>query len=319
MGEARLTGPTTLSAGGTRARDPLHPALHGQPPAVRRSPGLEEAGFLTSETVFELDRAPESVIAIGGGPIAIELSQAFSAARRPDHRPPARTRHPAARTSRRWSRRSSAVCAAEGLELICDAHARPGRWPPRAGSRSSTRPARGGARRSARTRSSSAPGGAPAPRPRPRGGGAWPSAAAGSVKVDARLRTSVPTIYACGDLAGRFLFTHSAGARRQRGPHDVLSRVGEGARFVPWTTFTDPELAHAGLTLAEAQAEHGADACEAWRQDLAHSDRARADGAGPRGRDRDRDREEADRRRAHPAPAAGEMIHELALAIHAGG
>ena len=77
------------------------------------------------------------------------------------------------------------------------------------------------------------------------------------------------------------------------------------------------KLAHAGLTLAQAQAEHGADACELWRQDLVHSDRARADG-------------QTDgailivtaKKRivgAHIlAPAAGEMIHELALAISQG-
>ena len=47
---------------------------------------------------------------------------------------------------------------------------------------------------------------------------------------------------------------------------------------MPWCTFTDPELAHAGLTTAEAEDRHGDDVM-VWRHDLAHSDRARAESA----------------------------------------
>jgi len=86
--------------------------------------------------------------------------------------------------------------------------------------------------------------------------------------------------------------------------------------LVPWCTFTDPELAHAGLTIAEARERHGDDV-EVWRRGLEHSDRARADSAGEgaivivtaKGRVVG----------AHAlAPAAGELIHELALAIQQG-
>jgi pyruvate/2-oxoglutarate dehydrogenase complex dihydrolipoamide dehydrogenase (E3) component len=86
--------------------------------------------------------------------------------------------------------------------------------------------------------------------------------------------------------------------------------------LVPWTTFTEPELAHAGLTVAEARRRHGDDA-EVWRMELAHSDRARADGT-----------EDglilvvcAKKRivGAHIlAAAAGELIQELAGAIERG-
>ena len=91
---------------------------------------------------------------------------------------------------------------------------------------------------------------------------------------------------------------------------------GRFENLVPWATFSDPELAHAGLTIAEATERHGDDV-EVWRMELTHSDRARTDG-------------ETDgaivavcaKRKlvgAHVlAPAAGELIGELTLAIEKG-
>ena len=85
---------------------------------------------------------------------------------------------------------------------------------------------------------------------------------------------------------------------------------------ISWCTFTDPELAHSGLTVAEAEDRHGDDV-EVWRLDLEHSDRARTDAARTgaivvvtaKGRIVG----------AHLlAPAAGEMVHELALAMQRG-
>ena len=85
---------------------------------------------------------------------------------------------------------------------------------------------------------------------------------------------------------------------------------------VPWCTLTDPELAHTGLTEAEARQQHG-DNIEVWRQDLEHNDRARADAATDGGL-----RVITHKKQivgAHIlAPAAGEMIHEFALAIEEG-
>jgi pyruvate/2-oxoglutarate dehydrogenase complex dihydrolipoamide dehydrogenase (E3) component len=138
------------------------------------------------------------------------------------------------------------------------------------------------------------------------------------VKVDERMRTSVPSIYAVGDLAGRYLFTHNAGYEGVRAVRDMFfPGKGKVTDFVPWCTFTDPELAHAGMTRAEAEERFGADEVEVWRKDLSHSDRARAEGA------EDGAILAVTHRKklvgAHIlAPAAGEMIHELALAIEQG-
>jgi pyruvate/2-oxoglutarate dehydrogenase complex dihydrolipoamide dehydrogenase (E3) component len=135
------------------------------------------------------------------------------------------------------------------------------------------------------------------------------------IEVDGRLRTSVGTIYAAGDVAGRHLFTHSAGYEAARAVRNMFLPGSSGGDYaVPWCTFTDPELAHAGLTEAQARREHGDGHVEVWRQDLSHADRARADSAADgeirivtaKGRVVG----------AHVlAPSAGELIGELALAI----
>jgi dihydrolipoamide dehydrogenase len=78
------------------------------------------------------------------------------------------------------------------------------------------------------------------------------------VVVDDKLRTSVKTIYAAGDVAGRYLFTHSAGYEAARAIRNMFLPGSSGGEFlVPWCTFTDPELAHAGLTEAQAREQHG--------------------------------------------------------------
>ncbi|MGI8984570.1 MAG: FAD-dependent oxidoreductase, partial [Acidimicrobiales bacterium] len=135
------------------------------------------------------------------------------------------------------------------------------------------------------------------------------------VVVDQRMRTTVSSIYAAGDVAGRFLFTHSAAYEGVRAIRDMFfPGKGTVTDFVPWCTFTDPELAHAGLTVAEAETKHGDDV-EVYRMELAHSDRAVAESAPEgvivvvtaKGKVVG----------AHIlAPSAGEMIHELALAIN---
>jgi len=135
------------------------------------------------------------------------------------------------------------------------------------------------------------------------------------VVVDGTLRSSVKSIFAAGDVAGRFLFTHSAGYEAAAAVRTMFfPGSGDAPHAVPWCTFTDPELAHAGMTEAQAREVNGGDDVRVWTHDLSHSDRARAEG-------------EADGEirivtakgrivGAHALCAnAGELIHELALAI----
>jgi pyruvate/2-oxoglutarate dehydrogenase complex dihydrolipoamide dehydrogenase (E3) component len=79
------------------------------------------------------------------------------------------------------------------------------------------------------------------------------------IKVSAGLRTSNKKVYAIGDVAGGLQFTHVANDHAGIVIRRILFRLPAKAtgRPVPWVTFTDPELAHAGLSEAEARAAHG--------------------------------------------------------------
>jgi len=81
----------------------------------------------------------------------------------------------------------------------------------------------------------------------------------GAVVVDRRLRTSNPRIYAGGDVTGTLPFTHVAGLH---GSIAVTNALLAPLRAIdhdtmPWVTFTDPEIAHVGLTEEQARSRHG--------------------------------------------------------------
>lgn len=310
FGDARLAGPTTLEVDGVGEIHTRHVLLcTGSRPAVPDVDGLAAAGFLTSETLWELERAPESVLTIGGGPIAVELAQALTRLGVPttvlQRGPRILPRDEPALVDLLSERLRSEgvgleqdvaverVTLGDGVKCIHGAGGR--RW------------------RAAEILV---------------GTGRMPNVEGlgleqlgigvnrRGVEVDASYRTAVRSVYAVGDLAGRHRFTHSAGYEAVRAVRNMFYPGRQAKAFVvPWTTFTDPELAHVGLTAEQARAEHGEDSVAVWSQDLAHSDRARADGAEhgaivvitAKGRVVG----------GHAlAPAAGELIHELVLAVH---
>lgn len=76
------------------------------------------------------------------------------------------------------------------------------------------------------------------------------------VEVDDQMRTSVPDIYACGDITGKYLFTHVAEYQGTIVAHNIAfpNRPRHvDYRVVPWATFTDPEIAHVGMTEPQAR------------------------------------------------------------------
>jgi pyruvate/2-oxoglutarate dehydrogenase complex dihydrolipoamide dehydrogenase (E3) component len=311
-GSARVTGPNTVEVG-DRVLDARFVLLcTGSRPVIPPIPGLAEAGFLTSENLFELQRAPASVTMIGGGPISIEMAQGFNRLgvpvtvlqKGPGILP---------RDEPELVEVLTGTLRSEGVDLRLNVDIE--RITTEGGAKV-VHGTEGGA--SARWEAADILVGA-GRRPNLEGIGLEDVGVAvgpRGVQVDERLRTAVPSIYAVGDLAGRYLFTHSAGYEAVRAIRDMFfPGKGRADALIPWCTFTDPELAHAGMTSAEARSTHGADSVHVFRRDLIHSDRARADGTTEGA---------IIIVTAHRkivgghilAPSAGEMIPELALAIN---
>jgi pyruvate/2-oxoglutarate dehydrogenase complex dihydrolipoamide dehydrogenase (E3) component len=309
FGSARLAGPTEVEVEGHGTLRTRYVLLcTGSRPAVPPLEGLSEAGFLTSETIWDLEQAPASVIAIGGGPICVELSQALqrlgtsiTLLQRGNGILP--------RDEPELSRLLAERLRAEGVQLEL------GVAPERVTVEDGRKVVHAGGRSWAGEQILLGAGRVP----NTDGLGLEEvgiEVGPGGVAVDDAYRTSAKTVYAIGDLAGRHLFTHSAAYEAARAVRNMFVPGRQKGDFtVPWCTFTDPELAHVGLTSDQAAAQYGERRVRTWRLGLDHNDRARADSVDEglilivTARDRIVG--------AHAlAPSAGELIHELALAVH---
>jgi pyruvate/2-oxoglutarate dehydrogenase complex dihydrolipoamide dehydrogenase (E3) component len=310
-GHGRLTGPTTVEADG-RVLESKHILLcTGSRPFEPPIEGLREAGFVTSESLFELTQPPKSFVMIGGGPISVEMAQGMNRLGigvsllqkgprilnrdEPDLSELVTQKLRDEGVDLCLNVDTQKVTVENGMKVVHGTeNGEPKRW--------EGEEILVGAGRT----------------PNVDGLGLEDlgvKVGRRGVETDGRLRTSVPSIYAAGDVAGRFLFTHSAGYESVAAVRDMFfPGKAKVTDFVPWCTFTDPELAHAGLTTAEAIERHGEDDVEVYRMDLEHSDRARADGTDEGAIICVTAKEKLVG--AHIAAAsAGEMIHELALAI----
>lgn len=313
-GAARLTGPTTVmvkAEAGDRELSTRYILLStGSRPAVPNIEGLESTGFVTSENLFELTDPPASFVNIGGGPIAVEMVQGFTRLGIPttllQKGPRILPRDEPALVDLLVERLRK-----EGVDLRFNVETQ------RVSRNGDKKVVHGTEDGKTMTWEADELLVAIGRRPNVEGLGLEElgiDTGPKGVTVDNRGRTNVETVYACGDIAGRFLFTHSAAYEGVRAVRDMFfPGKGKVVASVPWCTFTDPELAHAGMTEAEAREEFKGDV-EVWRMDLVHNDRARADAAtaGAIVVITHKSRIVG----AHIlAPAGGEMIHEFALAI----
>lgn len=310
-GAARLAGPHRVAVDGRVLEARFILLCTGSRPLVPDLDGLCEVGFLTSENLFALERAPSSLVVIGGGPVGTEMAQAMRRLGLPvtllEQAP-----RLLGRDEPELVERLVRVLGAEGVEVTTGATVE------RVERSGATKVVSGRVDGRARSWEAAEILVAAGRRPHVEGLGLEEAGVAvgpRGIAVDARMRTSAPSVYAAGDAVGRELFTHAAGYQAVRAVRDMFfPGRGRASARIPWCTFTDPELAHAGMTVAEARRAFGERSVEVLRQELTHNDRARADGetvgaivvVSARGRVVG----------AHIlAPAAGEMIGELALAI----
>lgn len=270
---ARFEGPDSVAAGDVCVQARRFVIATGSRPAIPPIAGLDAIPFLTNETVFELEERPERLVIVGGGPIGCELAQAF-------RRLGARVR--VIEMGAILPREDPALVAAvrqrllaEGVE-VCE-QARLVQVDGTAGTinlsvESAGKPLRFEASHLlvATGRLANVEGlGLDA---------AGVAMAKDGIAVDRRFRTSNKRIFAIGDAIGGQRFTHAASYQAQIVMRNALFALPAKATLavMPRVTYTDPELAQAGLTEAEAKAQGRADRVLA--ASFAENDRARAEG-----------------------------------------
>jgi pyruvate/2-oxoglutarate dehydrogenase complex dihydrolipoamide dehydrogenase (E3) component len=255
-GDARFVAPDAVEVDGRRLRFRRALIATGASPAMPPIPGLADVEPLTSETLWDLTEQPERLLVLGAGPIGCELAQAFN----------------------RLGSRVGLVEMADGVlpreepecsQLIAR-HLREEGVDVRNGT-TAVRVETGddghhlvvqdaaGQERLGFDRILVAVGRAP------RTDGLGSDAAQvelterGAVAVDDGLKTSNPRIYAAGDVTMKLPFTHVAAAHGATVVQNALFglRAKVDHERIPWVTFTAPEVARVGLSVAEARARFG--------------------------------------------------------------
>ena len=255
-GQARFTGSRTLDIDGQPVRFRRAIVATGSAPAMPPIPGLADVAPLTSDTVWELTDLPARLVVLGGGPIGCELGQAFARLGAQVTIVEAEVRL-VPREEPQASTVLAARLAAEGIQVHTHTTLTQVTGAPGAITCEITGP--GGPATVEADRILAATG------RHPRSDGLGLDTAGvrtdprGYVTVNRRLRTSNPRVYAAGDITGAPAFTHIAALHGSIAASNALLgplRAVDHDRM-PWVTFTDPEIAHVGLTETEARDRHG--------------------------------------------------------------
>jgi pyruvate/2-oxoglutarate dehydrogenase complex dihydrolipoamide dehydrogenase (E3) component len=275
LGEGKFVGPDAMAVGGATLRFRKAVIATGARAARPPIPGLAEAGYLTNESVFTLTELPRRLAVIGAGPIGCELAQAFACLGaqvtlignhaqvmpREDadaaalvetaiRRDGVEVHHNCQVLEVKKDGADKIVCFTDGgetKEVRADAIlVGTGRAPNVQGLNLAN------------------------------AGVAYDDKK--GVHVNDRLQTSNRRIFAAGDICSAFKFTHAADAMARIAIQNALflGRAKASALTIPWCTYTNPEVAHVGLS--EALARETGVPVTTFRQPLGEVDRAVLDG-----------------------------------------
>jgi len=258
-GTARIVSPYEVEVDGKTLTTRSIVVATGARPSVPPIPGLDQVDYLTSDNLWELTELPKRMLVLGGGPIGCELTQAFArlganvtqvemaprimGREDPDVAELMRQRFESEGAAVLTDHKAKAVEIENGEKtLICE-HA--------------GRDVRIGfdAILVAVGRKANA-----------RGFGLEELGVTfnpdGTIATDEYLRTRVPNIFCAGDVAGPYQFTHAAAHQAWFAAVNALfgrfKKFKVDYRVMPWTTFTDPEVARVGLNETQAE-EKGVD------------------------------------------------------------
>lgn len=274
QGYGRFTGPKEVRVGDTIVKARRFVISTGSTASAPPIPGLAEAGYLTNETLFDNREKPDHLIIIGGGPIGMEMAQAhhrlgskvtvleaFKALAKDD---------PELTSVALDAIRGEGVDIREGVKIAkvtrqsdgvinveLDVDGKPEtiigtHLLVAAGRKPNLEKLDLEAANIAYTKT--------------------------GITVDARLRSSNKHIFAIGDVAGGFQFTHVAGYHAGIIIRNALFRMPAKVNYdgLPWVTYTDPEVANVGLTEAQAKKKYG-DSIKILTFPYAENDRARSE------------------------------------------
>lgn len=280
-GRARLVSPwevaITTATGEQRLTTRNIIIASGAAPFVPPLPGIETLDVLTTDNLWELEQLPERLLVLGGGPIGCELAQSCarlgSNVTQVEMQPRVLAREDD----------DAAACVAAGLRasgvtLLCGHSAR--RFACEGDDKVLYTTHAGGERRLVFDAVLVALGRRAHTQQMGLDTLGITTQDKGELAVNERLQTRFPNIYACGDVAGPYQFTHVAAHQAWYATVNALfgrfKRFKVDYRVIPWATFTDPEVARVGLNEQEAHSR-GIEV-EVTRYDIGDLDRAIADG-----------------------------------------
>jgi pyruvate/2-oxoglutarate dehydrogenase complex dihydrolipoamide dehydrogenase (E3) component len=275
LGQGRFSGPDTVEVEGATLRFSKAVIATGTKPAPPTIDGIGQAGFLTNETIFSLTERPRRLAVIGGGPIGCELAQAF---RRLGSE--VFLFHNASHVLNREDPDAAEIIQQsfirDGIRLIlnCKTEKVERRQEGRViyitcGSETETvvvDQILAGVGRAPNVEGLNLEAVDVAYDRRE------------GIRVNERLQTTNPRIYAAGDICLKYKFTHTADASARIVIQNALfhGRKKVSVLTIPWCTYTDPEIAHVGIYERDAT-EKGIDVATYIRF-LKDVDRAIADG-----------------------------------------
>lgn len=247
-----FVSPTEVQAGNTIIEARRIVIATGSRPLVPPVPGLKTVPYLTNETLFDLREKPEHLLIVGGGPIGMEMAQAFV-------------------------RLGSRVTVIEGdtalakddpelAAVVLESLRREGVGIAEQAMAAEIRGSAGTIEvvakdgRVFRGSHLLMAVGRKANTERLNLDAAGIETSRTGIAVDATLRSTNRKVYAIGDIAGGLQFTHVAGYHAGVVIRSILFGLPgkAGKSHIPWVTYTDPELAQVGLTEDQAREEHGA-------------------------------------------------------------
>jgi len=270
--EATFMGKTTIRAGNRLIQAKFFVIATGSSAFVPPIDGLQDVSYFTNETIFDNREKIDHLIVIGGGPIGMEMAQAHSRlgsrvtvmelARLLPKDDPDLTRIVIQKMAQEGvkfhegGRNLKLEKIKDGIAAICE-------------TKEGRQYVKGSHLLIATGRRANVQGlnlEAAGIRYSDRG-----------IEVDARLRTSSRRIFAIGDVAGPYQFTHMAAYQAGIAIRNILFRLPARVDYsvVPWVTYTDPELAHVGIT--EADAEKNGIEIRVLKWPFTENDRARAE------------------------------------------